>query len=131
MVERIDGLARTNDGDQDRAKKMKEFCAKFVEVAFRRPLGEGERALFVDAVFDGAKSPELGVKRCVMFCLKSPRFLYPDLTGAGEVPDGYAVASRLSFALWDSIPDEALLEAAKSGGLGTRGGGGPGAADAE
>jgi hypothetical protein len=51
----------------------------------------------------------------VLLALKSPRFLYVDL--AGEGPDSYAVASRLSFALWDSLPDEALLQAAAAGEL--------------
>ena len=37
----------------------------------------------------------------------------------GQKPDGYDVASRLSFALWDSIPDQALLDAAAKGQLTT------------
>jgi hypothetical protein len=50
--------------------------------------------------------------------LKSPRFLYRE-AGAGE-PDSYDLASRLSFGLWDSIPDEALLKAAALSELSTR-----------
>jgi hypothetical protein len=53
----------------------------------------------------------------VLLTLKSPRFLYPAVGGTG--PDAYEVASRISFALWDSIPDPALLEAAKTGRLST------------
>ena len=50
--------------------------------------------------------------------LKSPRFLYREI--GTKSPDGYDVASRLSFGLWDSLPDQALLDAAAAGQLGTR-----------
>ena len=50
--------------------------------------------------------------------LKSPRFLYVDL--AGVRPDDHAMASRLSFTLWDSLPDDVLLAAAAAGQLRTR-----------
>src|SRR5262249_58309462 len=49
---------------------------------------------------------------------KSPRFLYREL-GNGS-PDAFDVASRLSFGLWDSLPDQPLWEAAYSGRLATR-----------
>jgi hypothetical protein len=50
--------------------------------------------------------------------LKSPRFVYREV-GNGR-PDGYDVASRLAFGLWDSLPDQNLLDAAAAGQLGTR-----------
>ena len=53
----------------------------------------------------------------VLLVLKSPRFLYREI--GSKAPDGYDVASRLSFGLWDSLPDQALLDAAASGQLGT------------
>jgi hypothetical protein len=58
------------------------------------------------------------VERVVMMVLKSPRFLYVDLDGAR--PPAYETASRLSFALWDSLPDDALLAAAAAGQLASR-----------
>ena len=39
---------------------------------------------------------------------------------AATSPDGYDVASRLSFGLWDSLPDQPLLDAAAAGQLATR-----------
>jgi hypothetical protein len=57
----------------------------------------------------------LAIKKVVLLALKSPRFLYREL-GAG---DAYDAASRLSFALWDSLPDQALLDAAAKGELST------------
>ena len=43
----------------------------------------------------------------MLLVLKSPRFLYREIGRAGRTP--YDVASRLSFGLWDSLPDQALL----------------------
>ena len=60
--------------------------------------------------------PETSVKRVVLLALKSPRFLYREVEGL----DAYDVASRLSFGLWDSIPDAPLLDAAAQGNLSTR-----------
>ena len=42
--------------------------------------------------------------------------------GAGYTLDGYGRAARLSYMLWDSTPDAALLEAARSGLLDTEAG---------
>ena len=53
----------------------------------------------------------------MLLVLKSPRFLYRELKGG---LDAYDVASRLSFGLWDSLPDQALLDAAAAGKLATR-----------
>ena len=48
----------------------------------------------------------------MLLTLKSPRFLYREVGGG---PDGYDVAARLSFGLWDSLPDDELLDAAAAG----------------
>ena len=42
----------------------------------------------------------------MLLVLKSPRFLYRETVMAGL--DGFDVASRLSFGLWDSLPDQPL-----------------------
>jgi hypothetical protein len=52
-----------------------------------------------------------------LFVLLSPRFLYREADGS---LDAYDVASRLSYALWDSLPDAQLLEAAAKGQLVTQ-----------
>src|SRR6202034_631627 len=60
---------------------------------------------------------DLAVKRVVLLVLQSPRFLYREPGTAG---DAFDVASRLSFGLWDSLPDQELIKAATSGKLKTR-----------
>ncbi len=86
---------------------------KLVERAFRRPLAPEQQQFFVDRFFAESKDPEAALKSVLILALKSPRFLY--LTG--DTGDAYDAAARLSFALWDSLPDAALLEAAKAGTL--------------
>jgi hypothetical protein len=106
------------DNASDREAKLREFCRKFAERAFRRPLGDDQKTLFIDHQFKDAPDLDAAVKRVVILILKSPRFLYRE-TGSGP-PDSFDVASRLSFGLWDSLPDQQLLDAAASRQLATR-----------
>jgi len=117
VTTRLRRLSGVGDQDPDREAKLRSFAARFVERAFRRPLTDQQRALYVDQQFESAKDLETAVKRVVILALKSPRFLYLDLE---PTPDAYTVASRLSFGLWDSIPDKALLDAAKANQLKTK-----------
>ncbi len=118
VVEHLDGLARVNPNAADRMERLREFGYRFAELAFRRPLTDEQRKFFVDDQFEQASDAESAVKRVVLLVLKSPRFLYLDTNGPEA--DDYDVANRLSFGLWDSIPDQALLQAAASGGLSNR-----------
>lgn len=114
----LDELAGTKAGAPDRADKIQLFARHFAEAAFRRPLSDEDYQHFVVKYFTAAKNPDVAVKRVVLFALKSPRFLYPDLPAEGE-PDGYTVAARLALSLWDSIPDTTLIRAAAEGKLHT------------
>ncbi len=100
----------------DRTEKIREFAGQFAERAFRRPLSDELRKMYVDDQFAAAATPEDGVRRVILLTLKSPRFLYREPTGQG---DDFDRASRLSFALLNSIPDKPLFEAAKNGQLST------------
>lgn len=119
VVENLDELSGSKAGAADRGEKLRKFAHSFVEAAFRRPLSDEQTALFIEAQFKAAKSPETAVKRVVLFTLKSPEFLYPNLRD-DEKPDDFEVASRLALALWDSIPDKKLAQAATAGKLRTR-----------
>ncbi|RUL85264.1 DUF1592 domain-containing protein [Tautonia sociabilis] len=117
VMEHLDELAGVKQDDPDRPAKLRDFASRFVERAFRRPLDDEQRALYLDRQFDASADPEEALKRVLLLTLKSPRFLYlePDSTF-----DDYDVASRISFALWDSPPDDPLLQAAAEGRLRTR-----------
>ena len=96
--------------------RCKEFIAKLAERAFRRPLTPEQRQLYVDRMFVEGVVPEIAAKRATLLILKSPRFLYPGV----DVPvDDFAVAGRLALGMWDSLPDQALTEAAAKGELHT------------
>ena len=51
----------------------------------------------------------------MLLTLMSPRFLYHELDQ--RQGDSYDVAARLSYGLWDSLPDDELLRAAAAGKL--------------
>jgi hypothetical protein len=107
----LDELAATKPEANDRTAKLKVFAETFTSLAFRRPLDDTQNR-FISAQFNTAPNPELAVKRTVLFALKSPHFLYPGLLDSDK-PDDYTIASRLALALWDSIPDKRLLQAAR------------------
>jgi hypothetical protein len=101
----------------DRKKLLHEFCVKFAERAFRRPLTAEQKKLYIERQFEVAPDAETAVKRVVLLVMHSPRFLYREIGAEG---DSFDVAARISFGLWDSLPDEELLKAAATGKLKTR-----------
>jgi cytochrome c553 len=102
---------------EDRTARLRDFCLRFAERAFRRPLTDEQKVLFINRHFDEAPTAEAAVQRVILLVLQSPRFLFPELGQTDRDP--YVVASRLALALWDSLPDERLLRAAASGQLAT------------
>ncbi|MEZ4450952.1 MAG: DUF1592 domain-containing protein [Nannocystaceae bacterium] len=96
------------------------FLAAFGRRAYRRPLTEEERARWLgiaSSLADG--DPYIGVKMAVMGILQSPHFLYRVELGEAdpEAPGrrrftSYEMAGRLSFLIWNSGPDDELLDAA-------------------
>ena len=113
-LQQLSGVA---DNAPDREAKLREFAARFVERAFRRPLTPDVKEKYVDRQFLRGQDPALSVKRIVILALKSPRFLYTDLVGPGTTADSFDVANRLSYTLIDSPPDRELERAAAAGEL--------------
>jgi hypothetical protein len=107
-------LAGTKAEAPDRAEKLKAFSLRFAQLAYRRPLTAEQQADLAQIYATGV-APEVAAKRAFIFTLSNPAFLYP---GLGP-QDDYAVASRLALTLWDSVPDNALLQAAAAGQLKT------------
>jgi len=118
VVEHLDKLSNSKSNDTNRLARVEMFCGEFVATAFRRPLTEAQKRVFVSAQFKKAGKAEDAAKRVVLLTLKSPRFLYLGLEDAK--PDDFAVAERLSFSLWDSLPDQELIKAAAEGRLHAR-----------
>jgi hypothetical protein len=118
LLKNLDRLSRSKASDTNRAAKVEAFCRDFVEAAFRHPLTEQQKRLFVSVHFASAPKVEDAVNRVVLLALKSPRFLYLGLNNSK--PDDFAVAERLAFGLWDSVPDDELRKLAAQRGLHTR-----------
>lgn len=114
-------LVTCSAGEDEKACGAR-FVGTFGARAFRRPLSTAERAS-LQTVFDAVHAAEgfdAGLEAVVATLLQSPQFLYvvqPGSAGLGPLPkslelDGYELASRLSYFLWGTMPDDALLAAA-------------------
>lgn len=114
-VKHLDHLSRSKPDQKDREQKVKVFCQRLLELAWRGAINEQEQKQFVDKQFRVAESEEEAVVRTILLALSSPRFLYPELQ-----EEQNPVATRLALGLWDSLPDHHLREAAKRGHLDTR-----------
>jgi len=116
--------ARADAADKDCAT---QFIGAVGRLLHRRPLDPALRAHFVRQAGDGAT--ELGdfyrgLAVALEGMLVSPGMLFivdrtepdPDRPGQRRL-DGYSIASRLSFFLWNAAPDDELLQAAERGEL--------------
>ncbi len=104
------------------------FIEGFGARAFRRPL-ESREVAWLRGVYDEVRvnatfQESMDVVLQVM--LQAPATVYMFEAGAGEVLAGdmkalsqHEVASRLSYFLWNTMPDETLAAAAQSGALAT------------
>jgi len=116
--------------------RSRGFVEGFGLRVFRRPLSEDEATAYTAQFAEGASLyPDLdpfaaGVRHVLAAMLQSPNFLYRversterDVDQPSAIPlDGWEIASRLSFALWNSIPDDELFRAAEAGELATEAG---------
>lgn len=123
------------EGDRDETSAAREIISSFMSRAWRRPIGETEitRKLKLFETMRGqCDTFEEAVIEVLASVLSSPQFLYvsnttetsdgkltgePSLSGETSLMDAYALANRLSFFLWGSIPDQPLLTLAASGDL--------------
>jgi hypothetical protein len=105
------------------------FIERFGKRAFRRPLAPDEASRFFELFAWGRSTIDYkgGLGLVIQAMLQSPHFLYrvelgmPDPVEADVVPLGpYEIASRLSYLLWNSMPDDELFAAADAGELATR-----------
>ena len=97
---------------------INEIVENFAQRAFRRPLAAGEAKSYADLALplleDGRPFLE-ALRVPLRTVLNASSFLYQD--GDAGALDDYRLASRLSYFLWRSMPDEALLAVAEAGRL--------------
>ena len=122
--ERIFVCRPTESSDERRCAT--EIVTQLAERAFRRPVSDEDLGGLM-AFYDAGSSQggfEIGVRDALSAVLASPHFIYRAEAGDGqgdvELSD-LELASRLSFFLWSSLPDQELLEVAEAGRLGDDG----------
>ncbi len=107
-----------------------EFLRTTGRLLYRRPLEESGVAALIEVANQAAEQTGdfyAGLSLALESMLINPAFLFivdaaePDPDRPGEQRlDGYSLASRLSYFLWNAAPDDELLLAAESGELNTR-----------
>ncbi len=113
--------------DFDRKNDVQAYGHKiihdFATRAYRRPIAPAEEAaltgVFQKSLAAGRTFPE-SVKDALLVTLTSPQFLFlmeMSKTPAAEPLEGYELASKLSYFLWNGPPDERTLRLAAAGTL--------------
>ena len=117
-------IFQSDPEDRDGARKILD---RFAARAFRRPLAPGESDRLI-ALYDDARTKGKGfvpaVRQGLWSILVSPHFLFRlerdtadrDESGSVRLSD-WELASRLSYFLWSTMPDAALLDLAARGKL--------------
>ncbi|MGA2229289.1 MAG: DUF1592 domain-containing protein [Tepidisphaeraceae bacterium] len=120
--------AQVPQDDQGRRQYAREILLPFATKAFRRPVPDETINRLVDIAVSAGDAPdstfEKGVAQAMVAILASPRFLYrveaaEPLKGNSPFAkcDEYTLASRLSYFLWSTMPDDELSNLAARGEL--------------
>ena len=103
-----------------------KILSSLARLAYRKPANQASMTTLMDFYKRGRAEGnfENGIEAALQFVLASPEFLFRIQTDPPNVSantvyrvDDYSVASRLSFFLWSSIPDDQLLTLAGQGKL--------------
>ena len=116
------------EGAAERRAYAGEVLGRFVTKAYRRPVAPATVDDLVAIAEHSYSVPgttfEKGIAQAIVAVLASPRFLFhveqAEPARAGETVarlDEYSLASRLSYALWSSMPDDELTQLAARGQL--------------
>ena len=105
----------------------REIIERFTTRAYRRPVSGAEVARllrFTEGALKRGETFERGVQMALTAVLISPHFLFrgelqpePDNPRSVHPVNEFALASRLSYFLWSSMPDEELFAQARAGTL--------------
>lgn len=120
-------MIQTPESKDEYPTAARAILSRIVPMAWRRPTTDDEinrLVSLVERVTADGSSFERGVQVALQAVLVSPRFLFrleeeptDPAPGAIRTLDDFELASRLSYFLWSSTPDEELLTAAREGKL--------------
>ena len=103
----------------DPHKQYQQFIKTLAIKLFRRPVSDRELKRYFDVAKKRYETDENvfnAVQSALTIMLCSPKFLYK-YEGDSLNLDDYAIASRLSYFLWNSLPDDRLIKLASEGKL--------------
>ena len=92
---------------------------RLAQKLYRRPVNDAEMQQvysFAKKEFDLGRSIYSGLQAGIRGMLCSPNFLYKQEGASGPLDD-HAIAARMSYFLWNSLPDDTLFELARQGKL--------------
>ena len=98
-----------------------QFVREFGKKAFRRPLTASEQKRY-EKLMASETDFQNGAQLVIEAMLQSPNFLFWMYSTPDPELKPYATASRLSYTLWDTMPNAELIAAAEKGELATRDG---------
>ena len=119
-------FVRMPESAEDEEACAEEILGQLMKKAYRRPVVDGDLEGPMSFYREARKEGDFdaGIEAALSAILVSPRFLFkveedPEGLKPGTVYelDDLALASRLSFFLWSSLPDDELLDVAAKGGL--------------
>lgn len=113
-MKKLRRYVKSKPEEKEYPEKCREFCARILQRAFRRPLDDELVQKYVTQHFEQSADVETAIKRVLLQTFKSPRFLFREASGEY---DQFTVAERLAFVLWDSVPDQKLMKLAEEGKL--------------
>ncbi|MBM81861.1 MAG: hypothetical protein CMJ78_14900 [Planctomycetaceae bacterium] len=96
-----------NKGPNDNRQQLRRFLEEITVTAFRGPIDDVMRNLYVNGPIQACEDDADAIKRSVLMTLKSPRFLYPLLDH--DRSPSQKVANRLALTLYDSLPAQQWL----------------------
>jgi mono/diheme cytochrome c family protein len=120
------GVANARAREANETACATKILSTLARRAYRQPVTQSDVQTLMDFYQAGRKQGtfDSGIESALRLILASPKFLFRDEPDPPNVASGaiYAVsdlelASRLSFFLWSSIPDDELLNAAVEGKL--------------
>ncbi|MCH8293121.1 DUF1592 domain-containing protein [Candidatus Poribacteria bacterium] len=112
--------------DKSQAEQTREVLTRLLRRGYRRPPSQDEverLAQFVESVQASGQKWEAGIQQAIKVILCSPKFLFRlELDDRLDSPeprpiDEFHLASRLSYFLWSSMPDDELLDLAENNQL--------------
>ena len=119
-------FGKREPGENDNAYALRVLNG-FARKAFRRPSREGEVKRYLELVAlakQQGEGVEEGIRLALEAMLVSPAFLYreepqpqPDNAAKIHLIDEHALATRLSYFFWSTMPDQRLMELASRGEL--------------